>query len=32
VDVNRTWETLKENEKNSAKGSLGYHELRIEEA
>jgi hypothetical protein len=28
VDINRAWETIKENIKISAKGSLGYYELK----
>jgi hypothetical protein len=28
VDVNRTWENIKENIKTSAKESLGLHELK----
>jgi hypothetical protein len=28
VDINRAWETIKENINNSAKDSLGYYELK----
>jgi hypothetical protein len=28
VNINRAWETIRENIKNSAKESLGYHELK----
>jgi hypothetical protein len=28
VDINRAWETVRENIKNSAKESLGYYELK----
>jgi 50S ribosomal subunit-associated GTPase HflX len=28
VDINRAWETIRENIKISAKESLGYHELK----
>jgi hypothetical protein len=28
VDVNKAWETITENIKISAKGSLGYYELK----
>jgi hypothetical protein len=28
VDINRAWETMRENIKISTKGSLGYYELR----
>jgi hypothetical protein len=28
VDINKTWETIKENIKISAKESLGYYELK----
>jgi hypothetical protein len=28
VDVNKAWDTIRENIKRSAKGSLGYYELK----
>jgi hypothetical protein len=28
VDINRAWETIRDNIKTSAKESLGYHKLK----